>query len=83
MTKILYVDVDGIAQLLSFQANIKKPLTSCLYYATKFAVLVEAICFSLFFVTEFVKRSPHTSNLPTLTINDFRLITAISLKFER
>jgi len=34
-------------------------------------------------VTGFAKRGlPHTSNLPTLTIHNFRLKTAIALKFE-
>ena len=36
------------------------------------------------FVTGFAKRGlPHTSNLPTLTINNFGLKTAIPLKFEQ
>jgi len=35
-------------------------------------------------VTGFVKRGfPHTSNLPTLTINNFRLKTVIYLKFGK
>ena len=38
--------------------------------------------FLYIYVTGFVKRGlPHTSNLPTLTINNFRLKTAIPLKF--
>ena len=36
------------------------------------------------YVTGFVRRGlPHTSNLPTLTINNFRLRVAIPLKFEQ
>ena len=35
------------------------------------------------YVTGFAKRGlPHTSNLPTLTIDNFRLERAIALKFD-